>query len=248
MEKIAIKLGGSIITDKKSNVPKARKEVIYRLMKEISESGTCPFLIANGAGSFGHSFAKSYLEGKIKDINLIHSSVLKLHEIVVNEAQKNELKGESIYPFKTCKKSKNILDMAQFFENAKRILQKENIVFSYGDMIPFDEKFVVLSADTITVEFGKKFHADKIVMVTEVDGVLDQNGRVIKNLSIEEKIPKVLIGKEDDVTGGFEGKVKKLQSAAMSGIDSFIVGGMIKNNLKNFLDGKDFIGTSIFGK
>ena len=249
MEKIAIKLGGSIITDKGSEIPKARVDVINRLVKEIYESGKIPFFIANGAGSFGHQLAKEYFEGKLKNPVDIHESVVSLHEIVVEKAEKNNLKMESVSPLETCKETKKGIELSKFFAKAEKILEGKKIVASYGDMIPsYDNRYKVLSADVLTVKMAKRFGADKIIMVAYVDGVLDESGRVVEELSITDKIPKYYGNGGADVTGGFEEKIRLLQEAAGDGIDCYIIGGMIKNNLKNYLLGKESVGTSIFGK
>lgn len=51
--KAAIKLGGSVVTYKDASEPKVRKDVIERLVYEVSHFQP-PFILTHGAGSYGH--------------------------------------------------------------------------------------------------------------------------------------------------------------------------------------------------
>ncbi|OGG71844.1 hypothetical protein A3E65_02815 [Candidatus Kaiserbacteria bacterium RIFCSPHIGHO2_12_FULL_56_13] len=56
-----IKLGGSIITEKKSGKPVARVREIKRLAREIAKAHRGrPLILLYGGGSFGHPLARQY--------------------------------------------------------------------------------------------------------------------------------------------------------------------------------------------
>ena len=56
---ILMKLGGSVITNKKSQTPKCRRENITRIAEIISKSNK-KIIIVHGAGSYAHPLAKKY--------------------------------------------------------------------------------------------------------------------------------------------------------------------------------------------
>src|SRR3954469_25094761 len=60
---IFVKLGGSLLTDKRAK-EQARHEVIHRLAREIQrarlEQPELRIVLGNGAGSFGHLYASHY--------------------------------------------------------------------------------------------------------------------------------------------------------------------------------------------
>ena len=56
---ILMKLGGSVITDKRSQTPKCRRENITRIAEIISKSQN-KIIIVHGAGSYAHPLAKKY--------------------------------------------------------------------------------------------------------------------------------------------------------------------------------------------
>ena len=54
-----VKLGGSVITDKRSETPAPRTDVLNRLAREVVEAGG-ETIVLHGAGSFGHPGARKY--------------------------------------------------------------------------------------------------------------------------------------------------------------------------------------------
>ena len=70
-----MKLGGSVITDKRSQTPKCRRKNIHRIAEIISKSNK-KIIIVHGAGSYAHPLAKKYkinkgLDGTNKQLEAI---------------------------------------------------------------------------------------------------------------------------------------------------------------------------------
>ncbi len=60
---ILVKIGGSIITQKDSNLPKPRLSIIKRLaqdIKTITSSQKYSLILVHGAGSFAHPIVKKF--------------------------------------------------------------------------------------------------------------------------------------------------------------------------------------------
>lgn len=89
--------------------------------------------------------------------------------------------------------------------------------------------------------------ADKLILLTDVDGLLDESGDVIKTVvEVSQKILK-LGGKShcDMGTGGMATKLRSAQTAAKAGIDCIIANGLTKNILCKIVLDEESIGTTI---
>ncbi|MEM2052142.1 MAG: hypothetical protein QW614_04225, partial [Candidatus Caldarchaeum sp.] len=56
---VILKIGGSVITDKKVE-RLFRKDVMDRISREVARCWPTPMVIIHGAGSFGHPIAERY--------------------------------------------------------------------------------------------------------------------------------------------------------------------------------------------
>src|SRR5258708_2350151 len=57
---IILKLGGSVITEKRSGKPVIRTSQVKRLAREVARSTHSPLILLYGGGSFGHPLAHKY--------------------------------------------------------------------------------------------------------------------------------------------------------------------------------------------
>lgn len=239
--RIAIKLGGSVITDKSSDRPKPREDVIERLVGEVSKFSS-PFILTHGAGSYGHPLVEKWRRGELKDFKDIHDSVKRLNKIVLKHCKKFDISYDCYSPFETLD-SKN--DLEKLWEYGKDTLEKGKVLITYGDIVANDKGFEVLSADVLTCFLAKWWNADKIIWVVDKDGVYNKNPEVYPN----SKLIKRIEGDYDaefktskiDVTGGLEEKIKQSQK---TGIKAQIINGLILGNLKKALIDEN-IGTLI---
>lgn len=243
--RVAIKLGGSVITYKDSKKPKVRKDVIENLAYELSKFKP-PFILTHGAGSYGHPLVKDWEEGKLKDYKKIHESVETLNNIVLKCLEKYDIRFDCFSPFKTVTYRERF-NMGGLWKKGRYSLKMKNVLVTYGDIVPFKNNFRVLSADVSTCFLAKKWNAEKIIWVIDEDGVytenseLNENARFIKKMGInnhEIKFRKTKI----DVTGGLGEKIRQSYKV---GIKSQIINGLIKGNLSEALKGNEKIGTLI---
>ena len=82
---ILMKLGGSVITNKKSQTPKCRKKNITRIAETISKSNK-KIIIVHGAGSYAHPLAKKYkigngLDGTDEQLEAIAKAKKQMREL-----------------------------------------------------------------------------------------------------------------------------------------------------------------------
>ena len=112
----------------------------------------------------------------------------------------------------------------------------------YGDMVlDYSLGGSVLSGDQIMTVLSKAMPVDKMIFITDVEGVLDVKGKVISEINKKniKEIYKYLKGsKSVDVTGGMYGKIMEI---IHSGVPTVITNS---NNMRNAILGKK-VGTYI---
>ncbi|MBI4130257.1 isopentenyl phosphate kinase family protein [Candidatus Roizmanbacteria bacterium] len=261
-ELIFVKLGGSLITDKKKPYT-ARSEAITRLAKEIAVARFhkhIGLVIGNGAGSFGHVAAQQY------------------------QTQKGILNKESIYGFARVQDAVARLNrlvtgaLLDVGESAVTITPSSSIVARAGEIVEFSLEPIIhlLSLSMIPVVYGdvvvdtktgcsifstekllnyialalagRGYTIKQLVHYGTTSGVLDSNGNTIQKItpSSYRSLKNIIKGSEGiDVTGGMAHKVEEALWLAKQGIPSYIMNGFDQGQLSKLLLGKPVIGTRI---
>jgi isopentenyl phosphate kinase len=255
-----IKIGGSVITDKSSETPKANVEAIERISQEISSvylERKMPLIIVHGVGSYGHPIVKrTGLDKGIKGIShykdLLETQrqLDKLNFMVTNSLIDNDIPAFSIQPSSsTIMKNCSLKEMDLTLVEA--LLSDGFVPVLYG--IPaYDEiqKCSILSGDDIISYMAAKLKAEKIISATNVDGVFTSDPKKNPNARIIGEINKDNIGEvrtwlsgstSTDVTGGMLKKVTELLGI---GIESQIINANVPGNIVRALKGER-IGTII---
>jgi isopentenyl phosphate kinase len=238
-----LKIGGSIITEKSSQTPKALPDEINRIANEIT-ANKGNLIVVHGAGSFGHPLARKYrlteqfnMEGVIET----HRSVRILNNIFVDALNRIGMPAVPVHPFGSF-----LLDCGRINEMLTThilvMLDRGMVPVLHGDVVMDATKGAsVLSGDQIVPYIAHQLGAEIIGIGSVTDGVLDDKGHtvpVITPASFDEV--KVHIGgsSNTDVTGGMLGKVTELVDLAdRSGISSRIFNASIPGNVSAFLDG-----------
>ncbi len=257
---IILKIGGSVITDKNGELT-ARTETINRLAEETRKADIKNLIIVHGGGSFGHPTAQKYgiNEGLKNDSQKVgfaetHHVMTVLNGLVMDALVWHSVPAFSIAP-SCCVVTEN--GRIKFFEDKilKSLLKMGIIPVLYGDAI-LDEKlgFAVLSGDQIVSHLAMKFHADKIVIGMDTDGLYDADPKVTRNaklyshltLSELKKVKSKLTGSiAADVTGGMLGKITELVPAIEQGIPVMMVNAAKPNRVYEALVGDKGEGTFI---
>jgi len=244
-----IKLGGSVITYKKS-VQKPNKKNIAKLCKLLSSEWKKGnrFILIHGAGSFGHSLVlKLDIPQKIKTekdkvkVTKTSASCAFLSQLIVRELIKNNVPAISLAPSSMIiSKNKRILKFN--FKQLDFYLEKGVIPVLYGDYTPdILLGFSICSGDQLACFLAKK--AERLIFVTDVDGIYVK-GKLVKEISKKnfEKIKNFIsLSSSPDVTGGMAGKIKEILLAKKP---AFIVSSDLKR-LSALINGKETICTKI---
>jgi isopentenyl phosphate kinase len=250
-----LKIGGSVLTDK-NRVSVARPEAIARIAKEISESPIAGLVLIHGAGSFGHHQAKEYKlttglnDWSIKGILPTHNAVKSLNKMVVDALQMDGVDALPVHPLSSCTLNNGRIE--HICIDAIKLMLSSNIVpVLHGDVAMDSSKGVdILSGDQLVTYLARELKADRVGIGSNVDGVLDGSGNVVKKItpaSIND-INSILSGSGGvDVTGGMQGKVSELMTLAEAGIRSRVFNAEKPGNVIKFLKNNLTEGTFIRG-
>ncbi len=249
-----LKIGGSVITEKDS-VAVAKKDEIERISQEIAafrKEVKQPLILVHGAGSFGHPQAMEHLSKgfNANGIYLIHASVKVLNSLVVDSLNKAGLNALPVHPLSSCLlENGKIVDLQ--IGHINLMLSKDMVPVLHGDVV-MDRTLgaAVLSGDRIVPHLAQVTAASGIGAGSNVDGVLDDKGEVIKKITPQGFVDmkkNIMGASAPDVTGGMLGKVSELVELSKKGISSRIFNAAKKGIVSKFLYGED-VGTLITDK
>jgi isopentenyl phosphate kinase len=221
---------------------------IVSSIASIWAKGVRDILLVHGAGSYGHPLASKYGLSKgiqneegIYGFALTHSSCSELSNLLCNMLLEKRVPAISIPPSSIIlQKNRRIVDFSSI---PIEYLENGFLPVLYGDSVPDTELLgSVCSGDQIVSYLSKD--ASLVALGSDVDGVLDENGNVIpeittKNFSQASKSFKTVPG---DVTGGMRGKVEELLSIKAS---SYLFNFNHPSRLEDLVFGRKTICTKI---
>ena len=250
---ICLKLGGSLITDK--SVPFSFHEDVVRkvgltihdLILKYPDYG---WILGNGAGSFGHYVAHQtdYQNHKSDSVIAakVHDSVAKLNQKVVAKLCSAMLPAVSLQPsqFLTRKAS----SLHGRVERVKQMLVDNKIPVVYGDVIPDTNTGSSIATTEEILDFVSssldEYNSVFTIYLTIVDGVYDQNGKVIPQLKEDELGEHISGSAGFDVTGGMAQKVKLGFEALQHCERVLIINGNAPDKIEDILNGES-VGTEL---
>ncbi len=242
---IVIKIGGSVITDKKGYEKPNLKNIekISGTIAKCWKGGIRDIVLVHGAGSFGHRHVEKYgindgvkTESQKLGYADTHRACAMLSGMFVEKLVENGVPAVSIPPAAIVK-SRNRRIQSMNADVVFSYLKEGYLPVLYGDMVPDEELGgSVCSGDQIIAKLGK--NAEMIILGTNVDGVLDENKKVVPLITksnfqdIEKHLNKV----ENDVTGGMGGKIRELLSLETT---SYIFNAEKAERLEALIKGKN---------
>jgi isopentenyl phosphate kinase len=256
-ERIFIKLGGSLITDK-SKPYTAQRDVIDRICREIRGARLqrpLSLLIGHGGGSFPHVSASEYQtakgvvdgrswEGFIK----VHDDAARLNHIVCEALTRSGELAATVQPSAACLADAGRI--TQWFTRPIELLLDAGLIpVVYGDVC-LDQKqgLCVISTEEIFRHLCGPLRPHRIILLGKVDGVLDRRGQVIPLINRENftEVRPALMGSDGvaDVTGGM---LHKVDRSLELGLRTEILNGLTPGALTRSLLGEQVPGTVVQG-
>lgn len=222
-ERVFLKLGGSLITDKSSPYT-PRPEVIRRLAEEVRAALTArsdlELVIGHGSGSFGHAAATPH--GTRQGVRTprewrgyaeVAAAAARLNRIVTDLFLEAGVPVLSLQPSASarCRDGELVHLETAPIRNA---LAHGLVPLIYGD-VALDEirGGTIVSTEDLFTYLTPLLAPQRILLVTRVAGVLDDRGEVIPVISPADlpALRPVLRGARGvDVTGGMADKVERM--------------------------------------
>ena len=255
---LLVKLGGSVITDK-ARLRTPRRAAIARLTRELAGLAD-DLVLVHGAGSFGHILARRYgLNGpasprKARGAAIVQRDVRALDGLVLDGLLEAGLAPVSLPPAAVLSLEDG--QVASF--DALSFVQYSSLGLTpvtFGDVVRDRARGVaVCSGDVLMLELAKVLRPKRAVFVADVDGLFtaDPKGRKGAQLlgSVRSSdLPSIEMGRATaaDVTGGIEGKVRRMLEIAAHADECLLVNGNVKNRVRDALRGRPVVGTRILG-
>jgi len=257
-----LKLGGSLITDKRS-VANYRTEVMDRLAQEIrqalDQAQQFPLIIGHGSGSFGHQEAKKFntIAGvsspdEWRGFASVATVAAELNYLVAKSLMRAGLPVFRIQPSASAEATGGVI---QTMALGPIIVSLAHgiIPLVYGDVV-IDKELggTIISTETIFAYLVHHLDVKRILLLGEVPGVMDHEQRIIERIDSTNisEIEHVLRGSDGvDVTGGMITKVRDMLRLASlrKDMEIQILSGAEPGLLTSTLLGHSNPGTAIYG-
>jgi len=255
--KVIVKIGGSFITDK-NRTDSLKEDRVRRLAREINsalETGEIRLLLAHGAGSYGHIAAKQYQaqQGRHPEFGWQAFYQIRQDMIGMNLRLLQLFADENLFPITV---QPSAIAMARngrlsYLDprTIRFLMESDQIPLVHGDIV-LDEKqgFTIASTEDQIQKLSEYILFQRIVLISDVPGVLDQNGGVIPVIDRHNysRVINQLGGSAgQDVTGGMRSKVEQIFQVVKKNTltRAFIVPG--EPDIADVISGKAARGTMI---
>ncbi len=253
-----VKLGGSLITDKRVE-GSFRAPVMTRLAEEIAAAQSLRpdlrLILGHGSGSFGHVTAQHYGTAQgvwtpegWRGFARVANIAAELNTLVTRTLERAGVPVWRIQPSASAISSSGVIqNMA--IEPIHQALLHDLVPLVYGD-VSLDDALggTIISTETIFVHLAGRLEIDEILLVGDVDGVYDVEGRVVPTITPSqfERVKADIGGSAGtDVTGGMYSKVSDMLRLVQKhpNLRIRIFGGTREGELQSALLGSADSGT-----
>jgi len=231
-EYIVIKCGGSVLVDKNLF------DIFIKDITVLNKLGFIPIIVHGGGKrisnklnelSIKNTFVKGLRVTEKKTIQIVEDVLIEFNNEIVASLDKQNCKSQSINS-----KENNIITAVQENEELGFVGSPTDINKSTIDKIVDEKKVPVIAplglnlegqtyninADTAAGSIAKKLKARRLIIMSDVDGVLDSNKKLIPE--INSKSIKDLIDNET-ITGGMIPKINNCLDVASNGVKGVVI-------------------------
>ena len=238
MAKIVLKVGSNLLV-KEDSINKTYIMNLVSVVNEIIEAGNQVAIVSSGAAASGRALLS--LRG-------ISRSILSKQALcALGQPKLIEIYQQAFDFFN--RHVAQILLTKDDFNNRQRFLNLRNTLIGLSELgiVP-----IVNENDTVSVEeikFGDNdmlsamfsicWGADYLFLMTSVDGVIDEDGKVIERYPVDTPNVRIAdLGKTSFGTGGISSKIMAAKIAVESGVNASIVNGRTLECVKKVLSGQ----------
>jgi len=248
---VVIKLGGSVITDKRLAF-KADLRSMHRIARELARVRD-RLILLNGAGSFGHIPVKrfgldeGFSREKTSRFARTKLQLLRLQEMLVSILCSHGIPVVPFTPSSFMIARSGRLCRAEL--GPIREFSELGLVPLFGgDLVPdLEQGWRVVSADQMAAWIAPRIGASMIIYGTDVDGLYSSDPKTCKDAELLETIScseirkiagSALGSRMPDVTAGMQGKLFEAEHAAKKGVEVVMMNLRKPENLHPILKGR----------
>ena len=231
-EYIVIKCGGSVLIDQNLF------DIFIKDISILNKLGFTPIIVHGGGKRISNKLNEIGLESKFikglrvtdkKTIKVVEEVLINFNKEIINALEERNCKSQSINS-----KKNNILTVMQENEELGFVGSPINVDKSIIDKIIADKKVPIIAplgldkndqtynvnADTAAGFIAKKINARRLIILSDVEGVLDSNKNLIPEINSESI--KDLID-NDTITGGMIPKINNCLDVASNGVKGVVI-------------------------
>ena len=231
-EIIVIKCGGSVLLD---------KNLFNQFIEDVSivnKLGLSSIVIHGGGKNIKKKLDKQNIDSKFinglrvtdeKIIKIVEDALLELNIEILNNINNRKAKAQSVTP-----KNENIIKIVQekkelgFVGTPKKINKEVLLNLVREKKVPIvvplgigdDGKIYNINADIVAGAIAKEINSRRLLLMTDVEGVLDKNNKLI--LEINSDIAKRMMG-EGIISGGMIPKINTCIDAVENGVTGVVI-------------------------
>jgi len=259
---MVIKYGGSAMLDE------GLREIFSKDVALLKYVGINPVIVHGGGPEIGEALRKLNIESRfyqglrITDENTMEVVVMvlagKVNKEIVLQINKSGgkavgISGVDAQIIKAKKKLAKDVDLG-LVGDVDQVNPDVILHLSKDGYIPVvapigvDEngKRYNINADSVAAAIAISLQAEKLIFLTDRDGVIDRNGRLISSIKIDE-IDSLI--NNETITGGMIPKVLSSREAVLSGVNKVhIINGTKKHSLLEEIFTQRGVGTQIYEK
>ena len=231
-EYIVIKCGGSVLIDQNLF------DIFIQDISTLNKIGFTPIIVHGGGKRISNKLNEIGLESKFikglrvtdkETIKVVEEVLIDFNKEIINALDQKNCKSQSINS-----KENNILTVIQENEELGFVGSPINIDQPIIDKIIADKKVPIIAplgldkndqtynvnADTAAGYIAKKINARRLIILSDVEGVLDNNKNLIPEINSESI--KNLIDNET-ITGGMIPKINNCLDVASNGVKGVVI-------------------------
>ena len=231
-EYIVIKCGGSVLIDQNLF------DIFIEDISTLNKLGFTPIIVHGGGKRISNKLNEIGLESKFikglrvtdkETIKVVEEVLIDFNKEIINALDKQNCESQSINS-----KENNILTVVQENEELGFVGSPTNVDQSIIDKIIADKKVPIIAplgldkndqtynvnADTAAGYIAKKINARRLIILSDVEGVLDKNKNLISEINSESI--KDLIDNET-ITGGMIPKINNCLDVASNGVKGVVI-------------------------